>query len=130
MKALLDTHVLLWLAISPELVPDGVRDLLEAADRRVISAASAYEISYKARLGRLPRGQEILDAWERLLRDMIADDLPATSRHLARAGALDWPHRDPFDRILVAQAQLEGLTLITKDAAIRDCGQVSVAPWR
>lgn len=124
MKLLLDTHVLLWLASDNSRLGPGERALLEAAAERHVSAASAYEIAQKTRLGRLPGGTQVLDGWQGLLRNVQATELPLSVAHMARAGAMTWAHRDPFDRMLVAQAQLEGLSLMTDDAAIRSFGDV------
>lgn len=119
MNLLLDTHVLLWIASDSARLADGSRALLRAAAERYVSAASAYEIAVKTRLGKLRGGRQVLDGWSRLLRNAQAVELPLTVAHMARAGSLDWSHRDPFDRMLVAQAQVEGLTLLTDDAVVR-----------
>lgn len=119
MIVLLDTHVLLWLAADSPRVSHGVRELVAAASVRHVSAASAFEIATKTRLGKLPGGRSVLDGWERLLSNLQASELPLSVSHMARAGSLELPHRDPFDRMLVAQAQLEGLVLLTDDAALR-----------
>ncbi|MFC6705850.1 type II toxin-antitoxin system VapC family toxin [Flexivirga alba] len=130
MSLLLDTHVLLWAAASPELLPAGVKRQLEKADRRFISAASGYEIAFKARRGKLASGEAVLAAWPRLLDELQLVELSLSVAQMIRAGALAWEHRDPFDRMLVAQAQLDGLTLITKDTAIRSHRGVRTAPWK
>lgn len=119
MTLLLDTHVLLWLAADSSRLPDRTRTLLATATERHVSAASAYEIGLKTRLGRLPGGASVLDGWPRLLRNLQATELPLSVAHMRRAGTLAWAHRDPFDRMLVAQAQLEGLTLLTDDTVVR-----------
>ena len=116
---LLDTHVLVWLAADSPRAGVATRTLLADAAERHVSAASAYEIATKTRSGRLVGGHAVLDGWDRLLRNLQAAELPMTSAHMRRAGALAWEHRDPFDRMLVAQAQLEGLTLLTADAELR-----------
>lgn len=124
MNLLLDTHVLIWAASGDELLGESTRRLLKQADERHVSAASAYEIAIKTRLGKLRGGEQLLDGWSRLLLNLQAEELPLTVRHMARAGSLTWAHRDPFDRMLVAQAQMEGLTLLTDDAAVRQHGDV------
>ena len=116
---LLDTHVLLWVASGSSRLGPGARELLADASERHVSAATAFEIATKARLGKLPGGRSVLDGWDRLLRNVQASEVPLSAAHMARAGALDWSHRDPFDRMLVAQAQLEGMVLLTDDAAVR-----------
>jgi len=117
---LLDTHALLWAASGDARLTDAVRGRLATAPGRYVSAASAYEIAMKTRLGKLRGGGALLDGWTRLLGDLQAEELPLTTAHMARAGALAWAHRDPFDRMLVAQAQLEALTVVTDDRAIRE----------
>lgn len=124
MSLLLDTHVLLWLAADDRRAGKRVRSVLGDASERYVSAASAFEIATKSRLGKLPGGRSVLDGWARLLRNLQATELPLSVPHMARAGGLEWKHRDPFDRMLVAQAQLDGLTLLTDDAAIRDFADV------
>jgi len=126
---LIDTHVLLWLATDSRRVGKTSRALVAAADERWVSAASAHEIALKTRLGRLPRGRSALDGWSRLMRNLQLSELSLTVAHMARAGELEWTHRDPFDRMLVAQAQLEGLVLLTDDAAIRNYEEVATR-WR
>ncbi|MER7446954.1 type II toxin-antitoxin system VapC family toxin [Microbacterium sp. NPDC097977] len=126
---LLDTHVVLWLATDPERVPRAVRDDLAAADSVVVSAASSFEIAQKTRLGRLPHGGRVLTRWQALMDLMFATELPLTSAHMRLAGELAWEHRDPFDRMLVAQAQLDGLILVTADRRILEYPEVSCADW-
>lgn len=126
---LLDTHVLLWLATDVDRVPARLRDELVAADTLLVSAASAYEIAQKSRLGRLPHGGRVLARWTHLLESLFATELPLSASHLRAAGELAWEHPDPFDRMLVAQAQLEGLLLVTKDTRIQSYSEVSCAAW-
>ncbi|MFT4189409.1 MAG: type II toxin-antitoxin system VapC family toxin [Aeromicrobium sp.] len=120
MRLLLDTHVLLWLAQEPRRVPLPVQEAVESADERHVGAASAYEIAFKARRGKLPHGRVIMDGWELLLRTMMARELALSAADMAHAGGLEWSHRDPFDRMLVAQAQRAGLVLVTADERIRE----------
>ena len=126
---LLDTHVVVWLATDPERVPRGLRSSLEAADELLISAGSAYEIAQKVRLGRMPQAEPFLARWDELRTSMLAVELPLTSADMIRAGSMSWEHRDPFDRLLVAQAQLRGLMLVTKDETIRAFPGVTCATW-
>lgn len=118
MKLLLDTHVLLWAAGSPAQLPPAVRALLEDPDNELVfSAASLWEITIKRSLGR-PDFQ--VDA--RVLRRGLLDngylELAITSEHTVFIDSLPPIHKDPFDRILVAQATVEGITLLTSDALI------------
>ncbi|NBM21284.1 type II toxin-antitoxin system VapC family toxin [Streptomyces sp. GC420] len=111
MRLLLDTHVVLWwLDDSPELSAD-VKDLLDTESDVFLSAISPWEIALKSSLGKLPGPEDIAER----VRDTQFTPLPITAAHGVRAGRLPLHHRDPFDRILIAQAQAEGLTLVTRD---------------
>lgn len=126
---LLDTHALLWLATDNGRVPVRLRGELTTAEAIFVSAASAYEIAQKTRLGKLPHGGRVLTRWAHLLDALFATELPLSAAHMRTAGAIAWEHRDPFDRMLVAQAQLEGLLLVTKDTRMHGYSEVSCAKW-
>ncbi|GGX22447.1 type II toxin-antitoxin system VapC family toxin [Streptomyces chryseus] len=114
MKLLLDTHVVLWwLNASPEL-STGLRDLLRTEPEVYISAATPWEIAIKHSLGKLDGTGNLAER----ARDLQFTPLPITAAHGVRAGRLPSHHQDPFDRILVAQAQMEDLTLVTRDKSI------------
>jgi PIN domain nuclease of toxin-antitoxin system len=118
LKLLLDTHLLLWAASAPERLPAGARALLEdAANELLFSAASLWEVTIKAGLG---RDDFRVDA--RVLRRGLLDngytELPISSAHAVAVAGLPNLHRDPFDRLLVAQAGVEGITLLTSDEAV------------
>ena len=116
---LLDTHVLIWwLEKSARLGPRTKKILLSPATRTVVSAASIWEIAIKAGSNRLDLGDH-LEAWvPRLSSEWGVHLLPITFEHATVTGSLPRHHADPFDRILVAQAQSEGLTILTVDPAI------------
>ena len=117
---LLDTHAVVWLVTQPDRVPAGVRDDLAAPDaRRWVSAASAMELATKFRLGKMPAAGGLLQAWDEQVAALVADELPVTARHALLAGSLEWDHRDPFDRLLAAQAMSEDAILVTADARLR-----------
>jgi len=80
------------------------------------SAASAWEIATKFRIGKLPLGAELALHFDTFLAQESFESLPITSSHAARAGLLPGPHRDPFDRMLIAQSQAENLPIISADA--------------
>jgi PIN domain nuclease of toxin-antitoxin system len=82
-----------------------------------VSAASAWEIAIKTRLGRLD-GEPLLSAWSDIIASMTATELPIESADAIFAGRLPWEHRDPFDRMLVAQATRRNLTIATRDDKI------------
>lgn len=129
MRLLLDTHVLYWLVRDPSRVAPAALHAIEFADARFLSPASAMEIALKSRRGRMPGGDAILAAWSRCRQDMLATDLELGVEHLTRAGLLEWDHGDPFDRILVAQAQIDGLTLVTQDHALVAYPGVETLTW-
>jgi PIN domain nuclease of toxin-antitoxin system len=115
---LLDTHTLLWLIATPERVSPDARNILAQRGCTVwVSAASAWEIAIKTRLGRLD-GEPLLSAWPDIIADMAATELPIDSADAIFAGRLPWEHRDPFDRMLVAQAARRSLTIATRDKSI------------
>lgn len=116
MRLLLDTHAVLWAVGAPAELPPRVRALLEDGGTEVcVSAASTWEISIKAALGKLELDLEAVLA---ALRTLEFAELRIGSQHTLRAGALPPFHRDPFDRMLVAQALEEGFTIVTRDPAI------------
>jgi PIN domain nuclease of toxin-antitoxin system len=120
---LLDTHTLLWWAAGDAALPRKVRTAIGRADNAVVvSAASAWEISTKHRLGKLPAVGALIDGLLDYLADQDFVALPITVRHAQRAGSLPGSHRDPFDRMLAAQAQLENLTLVSNDTAFDGYG--------
>jgi PIN domain nuclease of toxin-antitoxin system len=117
-KLLLDTHLLLWAASSPERLSDAALELLENQQNQVVfSAASLWEITIKRQLGRAD-----FDADPRLLRRGLLDngwhELAISSEHAVAVERLPALHRDPFDRILLAQADIEGMLLLTSDDTV------------
>lgn len=115
---LLDTHVVLWALTDPKRLGRTARAILtDRSSAIAVSAVSAWELSTTHRLGKLPRADAILGAYSRHLTRLHAARLPITDEHALLAGHLDWDHRDPFDRMLAAQAMVDSMTLITGDAA-------------
>jgi len=119
MDLLLDAHVLIWwLEKNPRLGARTKKALLNQTARPVVSAVSIWEISIKSAAGRLDLADP-LDTWvPRLQNEWGVHPLPITFEHAIIAGHLPMHHNDPFDRMLVAQAQCEGLTIVTVDPAI------------
>ena len=118
MKLLLDTHLLLLAAGAPDRLPGAARRLIEDPDNTLIfSVASLWEITIKRGLGR-----DDFKVDPRLLRRGLIDngyvELMITGEHAVAVESLPPLHRDPFDRLLVAQATIEGITLLTADAAV------------
>jgi PIN domain nuclease of toxin-antitoxin system len=107
---LLDTHVLIWWDEGRKLTA-AARRAIEAADAVYVSAASAWEVAVEIGLGRLRPSRTV----EQAVEESGFLELPITFRHAERVAALPAHHRDPFDRLLVAQAEVEGLTLVTRD---------------
>jgi PIN domain nuclease of toxin-antitoxin system len=123
MHVLLDTHALLWwLADDPALSKPARRAIGETMNSVYVSAASAWEISTKVRLGKLPSGVELAADFLRLVEQERFLTLPITSDHAIRAGLLPGPHRDPFDRMLIAQAQAEGMPVVTNEVLFERYG--------
>ncbi len=115
MRLLLDTHVVLWWLGADERLGPAGRTRIDAATERVLSVATVWEISIKRGLGKLQAPDDILGR----LRQPGLRVMPIAYEHAVAAGGLPWHHRDPFDRMLVAQARLEGLTVMTEDRRIR-----------
>lgn len=116
MRLLLDTHLLLWAVASSKRLPREARELLEnEANEAYYSAASIWEIAIKMSLGRKDFRVE-LGALQATLPDMGLLELPVTAAHAAGVTKLPLIHRDPFDRLLIAQSLAVPLTLLTNDA--------------
>ena len=116
---LLDTNVLLWLTVDPERIAPDIRERLAAPSTGlVVSAASAWEVAVKTRAGKLPGGQTLLSVWDETLSSLRAEALDIVAADVIMAGGLPWPHRDPFDRMLVAQAARRGLMLASGDGVV------------
>ncbi|UQX10973.1 type II toxin-antitoxin system VapC family toxin [Candidatus Mycobacterium methanotrophicum] len=126
MNVLLDTHTLLWLASNPSDVDASALAIIADSDTNLwVTAASAWEIAIKTRLGRLD-GEALLSAWTDIVSDMSTTELPIESPDAILAGRLPWEHKDPFDRVIVAQALRRNLTIATRDAKILDAGLAAV----
>lgn len=118
MKLLLDTHVLLWALLEPEKLSPELRQALEDSDTTLlVSAATAWEIATKWRLGKLRQAQAVVEHYAMALHRLAAVELPITGSVARQAGLWEVTHRDPFDRLLAAQAKAENLVLATNDPA-------------
>ena len=117
MRLLLDTHALIWwFAGSAHLSARARQAIEDEANDVVVSAASAWEIATKHRLGKLPEAVELaLDIEERIAGQDFGE-LSITTADAARAGMLPGPHQDPFDRMLIAQAQAYNLVLVSNES--------------
>jgi len=106
---------------------DRVRTLIEYSDLPIfVSAVSAYEIMNKYRLGKLPEYSYVAENYFDILRRLSAEELPIRTSHAYFAGKIEWVHRDPFDRLLAAQAITDNLTLITNDAVFQELNDVKI----
>jgi PIN domain nuclease of toxin-antitoxin system len=120
MRLLLDTHALVWWWTDDRRLPSAARAAIAAAGNSVfVSAATGWEIATKYRLGKWPGVARLLDGFETHLRRSRFAALPITVEHARRAGLLDTPHRDPFDRMLTAQALHEEMAIVSGDAFFR-----------
>ena len=116
MRVLLDTHALLWwLASDPALSPAATRLISNTANTIVVSAASAWEIATKVRNRKLPSAAPLVADFAGFLHREGFDQLPISVDHGIRAGQLPGVHKDPFDRMLIAQAQAENIPLISNE---------------
>lgn len=118
MNLLLDTHLLLWVASSPERLSTDAKDLLlDPGNQLIFSSASLWEITIKSSLERPDFKVDARRLWRMLLVNGYRE-LPVTSEHAIAINDLPLLHKDPFDRILIAQARVEALLLLTVDQAI------------
>lgn len=115
---LLDTHTFLWLVSAPDEVSPAAREVISDPARTVcVSAVSAWEVAIKTRIGRLD-GEPLLSAWPDIVAAMGLNELAIEAADAIVAGRLSWGHRDPFDRMIVAQGARRGMTIATRDAHI------------
>lgn len=123
MRLLLDTHALLWWLDGSRRLSRKARAAIgDEANSVFVSAASAWEITTKARLGKLPGAVDVAADVAGCVAGQGFSAMDITIPHAQRAGRLPGDHRDPFDRMLVAQAEAEGLTIVTHDPAFEPYG--------
>jgi PIN domain nuclease of toxin-antitoxin system len=128
MSYLIDTHILLWWLFDDPKLNSECRDIIRNPDLRIIvSSVSAWEIATKYRIGKLPEAKQIIEEYSQILDRAKFIELAVTSAHALRAGSLPISHRDPFDRMLIAQAEVESLPIITYDPAFHS-GLIQVVP--
>ncbi len=120
---LLDTHILVWAAYDPTRLSPRATRLIEArSSPLVFSLASLWEAAIKSSLGRNDFAVDVKELHRALLSEGFVE-LAIAPAHIARVSLLPWLHRDPFDRMLVAQAAVEGLTLLTADKTLKAYGR-------
>lgn len=118
---LLDTHALLWFDQEPDRFTPKVRKALRSKATTIfVSPVSVYELQRKLAIGKLPQAASLVQNIERRIVDYDFRFLPVTARHALLAARLKWDHRDPFDRLLVAQAMEERCTIVTTDHRFSD----------
>jgi PIN domain nuclease of toxin-antitoxin system len=105
-----------WFIEAPALSRSAAAVLADPANRVLVSAVSAYELAYKHRLGKLEQAETLLGEFEKDLVGERFQQHEVSIAHALRAGRLPWPHKDPFDRLLVAQALADDLTLVSNEA--------------
>ena len=123
MKVLLDSHALLWwLFDSPKLSVTARALISDRSNTVLVSAASAWEIATKHRLGKLPEATVLLGDFSGWIEKAAFNELPISISHARRAGSWPQPHRDPFDRMLAAQSAEENIPLLSVDEAQKAFG--------
>lgn len=127
-RYLIDTHVLLWWIFNDSKLGQDEREIIQNPGNKIIvSSASAWEIATKFRIGKLPEAKELLEDYENILQKARFSQLSVTTAHSLRAGLLSIEHRDPFDRMIMAQSELEKIAIITYDSAFKT-GFIEVIP--
>lgn len=125
---LIDTHILLWWVFNDPKLGEVSRKLITNAQNTIwVSSASAWEIATKYRIGKLSEAQELVKNYSDILQQERFTELTITNAHALRAGLLEINHRDPFDRMIMAQAELENFPVITFDSAFQT-GLITVIP--
>ncbi|WP_322699783.1 type II toxin-antitoxin system VapC family toxin [Nostoc sp. DedQUE08] len=128
MSYLIDTHILLWWLFDDPKLHTDCREIIRNPNHRIIvSSASAWEIATKYQMGKLPEAKQLVEQYLQILHQAKFIELAITTAHALRAGSLPIAHRDPFDRIIMAQAELESLVVITYDKAFQT-GLIQVIP--
>lgn len=127
MRLLLDTHTLFWLDTDPSRLSSTARGVVRDRQNQVyVSAVTAWELSIKYRLGKLPSAAPLLDSYYASLARYGFRELSLSSSHALAERSLSSPHKDPFDRALVAQALLEELRLVSNDPEVAGFAEINV----
>ena len=120
MRLLLDTHVFVWMDLSPEKLSSTIAGLITSPENALfLSLASIWEMQIKIQLGKLTLTNSLADTITTQQENNSIQLLPITVSHVLTVDNLPFHHRDPFDRLLIAQSQYEGLTLLTNDQQIQ-----------
>jgi PIN domain nuclease of toxin-antitoxin system len=123
LRCLLDTHTLIWWMTTDPHLSRSARTLIEQESTiSLVSAASAWEIATKVRLGRLPAAADLVEDFVDDIKRQRMEILAVSAEHGIRAGLLPGPQKDPFDRMLIAQAQAENVPILSNDRALDGYG--------
>jgi len=123
LRALLDTHTLLWWILEDPALSQTARETIaETSNTILVSAASAWELAIKFRLGKLPRAGDLVSNFLSEVEREGFQLLPISAEHGIRAGLLAGPHKDPFDRMLIAQSQAENTPIISNEIVFENYG--------
>ncbi len=116
MRLLLDTHALLWWLAGDEALSDRAREAIaEEANSIAVSAASAMEVATKFRIGKLAGAALLAQDFEAIIATQGFSELAISVHHARLAGEMNIPHKDPFDRLLIAQAKVEDMVLVSNE---------------
>ena len=128
MKVLLDSHIFVWFVVGSRLCPKTARDLVSRPDVQVfVSAATVWELATKSRLGKWPEAASIVANLDGIMTSLRFEPLPIALEHGRVAGLYTSPHKDPFDRMLAAQSQIEAMPLVTLDPKFATFGTQTLA---
>lgn len=128
-RALLDTHALIWWLFDDPKLPASAREAIRNPNHHIlVSPVSAWEIATKHRLGKLPEAGDLPDRFDHYIAAARFHELPVSVAHALAAGRLPGPHKDPFDRMLIAQARSQGIPIISGDPVFPDYGAKII--WR
>ena len=127
MRLILDTHVALWAVSEPGSLSASAREAMVGADEIRLSVVSPWELVIKSALGKLILHRTVEDICKELEREFAALSLPVSLAHVLEVGRLPPHHGDPFDRLLIAQARIEGLAVVTRDPVFAQYGVATVA---
>jgi PIN domain nuclease of toxin-antitoxin system len=120
-RVLLDTHTFLWAILEPQALSKSAKEFIADPTTEVfVSSVTAWEIATKYRIGKLPDARIIVENYQDHLLTFAAEELAVKTNHALLAGSFQQAHRDPFDRLLVAQSILEGIPLVTNDGVFRN----------
>jgi PIN domain nuclease of toxin-antitoxin system len=123
LRALLDTHALLWWLSDDPALPRAARKFIaETKNTLIVSAVSAWEMAIKVRLGNLPTATDLAADFSGLIEREGFELLAISAEHGIRAGLLPGPHKDPFDRMLIAQAQAENIPIVSNEVSFESYG--------